>query len=126
MGMKRIVLILLSGFLLSSTILFALTDTDSDGVADDSDICPRVYARSATGCPTLVDVTPLAKLNACYQEQKNTIIVRIQPICDATTKVCPVISSLAGIQTCDPIFPLILQDGKPFVRGGIYIVGFSR
>ncbi|MEI6711506.1 MAG: hypothetical protein WCK88_04920 [bacterium] len=111
--MKKLLLLF---SLLTALYSFAAVDTDNDGVPDDTDICPRVYARSATGCPTLVDATPLANLNACYQEQKNTIIVRVQPICDATTSVCPVISSLAGLQTCDPIFPLILQDGKPFVR----------
>jgi len=104
---------------------FALVDSDSDGVSDEKDVCPRVYARSTTGCPTLANATPLTNSNICYVEQRNAIIVRIQPICDLTTKVCPRVSSLSGLQTCDPIYPLILQDGKPFVRGGIYIVGLS-
>ncbi len=115
-GMKRIIIAFLPVFLLGFATLFALVDTDSDGVSDDKDICPRVSARSETGCPTLASAVPLASLNACYREQKNTIIVRVQPICDATSKVCLRVSSLAGLQTCDPIFPLILQDGKPFVR----------
>lgn len=105
---------------------FAAIDTDSDSVSDEKDLCPRVYARSETGCPALADVTPTKPLNACYQEQENIFIARVTPICDVTNKVCPVISSLAGVQICDPIFPLILQDGKPFVRGGIYIIWFSR
>jgi hypothetical protein len=121
--MKKLFPIIAFCFFLFS---FAATDTDSDGVADEIDVCPRVYARSENGCPTLTNATNLKSINACYQEQKNIIIVRVQPICDLKTKVCPVISSLAGIQTCDPIFPLILQDGKPFVRGGIYIVGFTH
>lgn len=120
--MKKLFLIFSFCFFLLS---FAAIDTDSDGIADEKDICPRVYApRSANGCPTLTAVTPLTSLNACYQAQKNTIIVRVQPLCDATTKMCPVITGVAGFQTCDPIFPLILRDGKPFVRGSIYIVGF--
>lgn len=36
---------------------FALVDTDSDGVSDEKDVCPHVYARSATGCPTLTEVS---------------------------------------------------------------------
>jgi hypothetical protein len=121
--MKKLFSILTFCFLLSA---FAAIDTDSDGVNDEKDVCPRVYARSETGCPTLTNATPLKTMNVCYQAQKDVIIARIQPICDTATQTCPRISSLAGIQTCDAIFPLILQDGQPFVRGSIYIVGFTR
>jgi hypothetical protein len=89
---------------------FALIDTDKDQIPDDKDICPRVFARSTNGCPTLVAPTPLRTLNVCYQQQKNVIVVGIQPICDSVTNTCPVISSLSGLQTCDSIFPLILKN----------------
>lgn len=42
-SMKKLVILLL----VSSGMIFALTDTDADGVSDDKDECPRVYARSA-------------------------------------------------------------------------------
>ncbi len=87
--MKKLFPILACCFILFS---FAAIDTDSDGVTDEKDICPRVYARSFDGCPTLTTVTSLTSLNACYQAQKDMVVVRIQPICDAVTKVCPVIS----------------------------------
>lgn len=120
--MKKIIVLSSLLFLLSS---FAATDTDSDGVSDEKDVCPRVYSRSENGCPTLTKAVALTDLNACYKKQVNkNIIVRIQPICDSVTKVCPVLSGVSGIQTCDPIFPVILKDGKSFVRGSVFIVGF--
>jgi len=89
---------------------------DSDGVSDEKDLCPRVYSRSESGCPRLTVAASVSSLNACYLKQSSTIIVRVQPICDAVTKVCPALSSVSGVQTCDTIFPLILKDGQPFVR----------
>lgn len=121
--MKKYILLSFLFFLFSS---FAAVDTDSDGVSDEKDICPRVYARSWSGCPTLISPVALKPLNACYQEQKNIIIARLQPICDEKNKLCPVISSVAWLQKCDPIFPVILRDGIPFVRWSVYIVGFTQ
>ena len=95
---------------------FAISDTDGDGVSDDKDLCPHVYSRSENGCPALVAVSSLSSLNACYSKQSSTMIARVQPICDQTTKVCPVLTSVSGLQTCDIIFPLITKDGQPFVR----------
>lgn len=124
--MKKIILILwaLSG------LAFALTDTDADGVADDQDICPRVYARSTTGCPTLSPVVTSVSPNSCIAAQlKNgKIIATIRPICDATTKVCPRVTNILGIQSCDPIFPVIFDEksGLVLVRGGIYIVDYTK
>jgi hypothetical protein len=40
--MKKFLLLVLA----FSGMIFALTDTDADGVSDDKDVCPRVYARS--------------------------------------------------------------------------------
>ena len=120
--MKKYILLSSLLFLLSS---FAAVDTDSDGVSDEKDVCPRVYSRSENGCPTLTKAVAISDVNACYKKQVNkNMIIRIQPICDATTKICPTLSGVSGIQTCDPIFPVILKDGKPFVRGSIFIVGY--
>jgi len=111
--MKKLFLLLsLCSFIFS----FAAIDTDSDGVSDEKDLCPHVYSQSETGCPALAKVVVLPALNACYQKQSSAIIVRVQPICDATTKICPALSSVSGIQSCDIIFPLLLKDGQPFVR----------
>ena len=90
--MKKILLILF----LFSGIVFALTDTDADGISDDVDICPRVYARSATGCPTLAPVIVAPALNSCLTAQlKNgRIIATIRPICDAETKICPRVKNI--------------------------------
>jgi len=111
--MKTLAILSSLFFILSS---FASADTDRDGVTDEKDLCPRVYSRSETGCPTLTAVASLPSLNACYSKQNSAIIVRVQPICDTATKVCPALSSVSGFQTCDTIFPLILKDGQPFVR----------
>ncbi len=111
--MKKLFLIF---SLLSFLSAFASVDTDGDGASDERDLCPHVYSRSETGCPTLTAVASLSTLNACYSQQSATIIVRVQPLCDAVTKVCPTLSGVSGIQTCDTLFPLILRDGQPFVR----------
>ncbi len=124
--MKKIILILWS----LSALAFALTDTDADGVADDQDICPRVYARSTTGCPTLSPAVTSVSLNSCIAAQlKNgKIIATIRPICDATTKVCPRVANILGVQSCDPIFPVIFdqKSGLVLVRGSIYIVDYTK
>lgn len=117
--MKKIILLSSFFFLFS----FAISDTDSDGVSDEKDLCPHVYSRSETGCPALAKVVALPALNACYQKQNSIMIVRVQPICDMTTKMCPVLSSVSGVQTCDILFPLIMKDGKPFVRWSVFVVG---
>lgn len=122
--MKKFILLSSLVFLLSlqglsssgSMTSFAAVDTDGDGVSDEIDLCPHVYSRSETGCPTLTSVASLSPLNVCYSQQNSIIIARIQPICDTVTKVCPVLSSVSGVQTCDILFPLILKEGKPFVR----------
>ncbi len=51
--MKKLLFIFSLLFFLSS---FAAVDTDSDSIPDEKDVCPRVYARSTTGCPTLSEV----------------------------------------------------------------------
>lgn len=90
--MKKLILLSSLFCLLSS---FAVIDTDNDGVSDEKDMCPRVYARSTTGCPTLSPVKLLEDINSCYKQQKSQIIVRVQPICDSVSKICPTISSVA-------------------------------
>lgn len=124
--MKKLVLLLL----VFSGLTFALTDTDADGVSDDADICPRVYARSATGCPTLSAPVSAPALNSCLTSQlKNgKIIATIRSICDATTKVCPKVTNILGIQSCDPVFPVIFdqKSGLVLVRGGIFIVDYTK
>ena len=124
--MKKIILLLCLFFGLT----FALTDTDADGVSDDADVCPRVYARSTTGCPTLAAPVVAPALNACLTAQlKNgKIIATVRPICDATTKVCPRVTNILGIQSCDPIFPVIFDQTTwlVLVRGGVYIVDYTK
>ena len=67
----------------------------SDGVSDEKDLCPRVYARSETGCPTLTASSSTSFLNSCLSEQvkKGKIINIITPICDKNN-VCPQISKV--------------------------------
>ncbi len=103
--MKKYLLIILA----FSSLALALNDADSDGVADEKDLCPRVYARSENGCPTLSAVSGGSSLNSCLSAQlKNgKIINTITPICDKT--VCPQISKVVGFQSCDPIFPIIFD-----------------
>lgn len=105
--MKKIILLLC----VFSGLTFALTDTDADGVPDEADICPRVYARSVTGCPTLSAPVTSPALNSCLTTQlKNgKIVATIRSVCDATTKVCPRVTNILGIQSCDPIFPVIFD-----------------
>lgn len=121
--------VLLFCSILFALIAYAATDTDSDGVADEADICPRVYARSPTGCPTLAPAPGIIALNSCLTAQKNSgkIIANITPICDATTKVCPKISNIFGAQSCDPLFPVIFDaKGAILVRGAIYILDYTK
>ncbi len=124
--MKKIILILciISGF------TFALTDTDADGVSDDQDICPRVYARSTTGCPTLSPPVSSQAQNSCITTQlKNgKIVATIKPVCDTATKICPRVTNILGIQSCDPIFPVIFdqESGFVLVRWSIYIVDYTK
>ncbi len=89
--MKKYLLIILA----LSSLTLALTDTDSDGVSDEKDLCPRVYARSETGCPTLTASSSTSFLNSCLSEQvkKGKIINIITPICDKNN-VCPQISKV--------------------------------
>jgi hypothetical protein len=90
--MKKFFLLLLA----FSGMIFALTDTDSDGITDEKDICPRVYARSTNGCPTLtVSSTPVS-VNSCLNAQKKIgkNIVTLTPICDFANKVCPQINNI--------------------------------
>jgi len=77
-------------------MIFALTDTDSDGIADDTDLCPRVYARSTNGCPTLAVSSAPVSVNSCLNAQKKAgkTIVTLTPLCDLTTKVCPQIANI--------------------------------
>ncbi len=109
-------------------MIFALTDTDSDGISDDKDVCPRVYARSETGCPTLAKSSQTtSSLNSCLVEQlkKGKIINTMTPICDKN--VCPQISKVTGFQSCDPIFPIIFDNKwNPLIRGSVFIVDYTH
>jgi hypothetical protein len=58
--MKKIIILF---YLFSFISSFAISDTDADGVSDEKDICPRVYARSETGCPTLSPQPVLTSMN---------------------------------------------------------------
>lgn len=122
--MKKYLLVILA----LSSLAFALTDSDSDGVSDEKDLCPRVYARSETGCPTLTAVSSSSFLNSCLVEQlkKGKIINTITPICDKNN-VCPQISKVVGFQSCDPIFPIIFDTKwNPLIRGSVFIVDYTR
>ena len=110
-----------------SGMIFALTDTDADGVSDDKDVCPRVYARSETGCPKLSATSSSFSSNSCLTEQLSNgkIIASVTPICDRT--ICPTVSRVVGIQSCDPIFPIIFdKNGLPLIRGSIFIVDYIK
>ncbi len=116
--------------LIFSGIIFALTDTDSDGVSDEVDICPRVYARSTTGCPTLSAATASTNTNNCLTSQLKLgkTIATVTPICDTKTKVCPKIANILGAQSCDPIFPVIFDatTGLVLVRGSVFIIDYTK
>jgi len=119
-------LILLFAF---SGMIFALTDTDSDGVSDDKDICPRVYARSTNGCPTLAVSTAPVSVNACINMQKKSgkIVATVTPLCDATTKICPKVVGILGAQSCDPLFPVVFDaNGGILARGSVYILDYTQ
>ncbi len=121
--MKKFLLIILA----FSGLVLALTDTDSDGISDDKDICPRVYARSETGCPTLTVSSVNLSLNSCLTAQlkKGKVINTVTPICDKS--VCPQISKVVGFQPCDPIFPIIFDTKwNPLIRGSVFIVDYTH
>ncbi len=116
-------------FLFCSGVIFALTDTDADGVSDEKDICPRVYSRSETGCPALTKPVTWSPTNSCIGEQikKWKIIAVVTPLCNKENKVCSTVSKVTGFQSCDPIFPVILdKNGGPLIRGAVYIVDFTK
>lgn len=122
--MKKLLLLIL----VFSGVIFALTDTDTDGISDDKDICPRVYARSTTGCPTLTAAS-VTSTNSCVSTQikLGKIVATITPVCDVTTKVCPKISNILGAQSCDPLFPVIFDaTGVILVRGSVYILDYTK
>lgn len=123
--MKKLLVLM---FLLSG-VAFAALDTDSDGVSDDADVCPRVYARSTSGCPTLTVSSAPISVNACINAQKKAgkIVATITPICDSVTKVCPKVSAILGAQSCDPLFPIIFDSmGNVLVRGSVYILDYTK
>ena len=125
--MKKIVFFSLFTFLFSLQS-FALVDTDSDGVSDEVDICPRVYARSTNGCPTLTAAIAIST-NSCINTQikSGKIVATVTPVCDATTKVCPKITNVLGAQSCDPLFPVIFDTtGSILVRGSVYIIDYTK
>jgi hypothetical protein len=106
-------------FSVLSVTIFALSDTDADGVLDEKDICPRVYSRSENGCPTLVPSKVPAVTNKCLLEQlkKGKMITTVSPLCDQKTTTCATISKVVGFQSCDPIFPIIFdKNGVPIIR----------
>lgn len=120
---------LLALILLLSGVAFASLDTDSDGVSDDKDVCPRVYARSTNGCPTLSASSAPISVNACINTQKKSgkIVATVTPVCDTVTKICPKVTGILGAQSCDPIFPIIFDtDGSVLVRGSIYILDYTQ
>ena len=120
--MKKLLVLM---FLLSG-VAFAALDTDSDGVSDEADICPRVYARSTSGCPT--SSAPIS-VNACINAQKKAgkIVATITPVCDSVTKVCPKVNAVFGAQSCDPLFPIIFDaTGNVLVRGSVYILDYTK
>lgn len=125
LSMKKLLVIIL----LLSGVVFAAVDTDTDGVSDDADVCPRVYARSTNGCPTLSVSSAPISVNACINAQKKAgkIVATVSPVCDVTTKVCPKVSAVFGAQSCDPIFPIIFDTtGNVLVRWSIYILDYTK
>ncbi|MBP7806060.1 hypothetical protein KA057_00065 [Candidatus Gracilibacteria bacterium] len=123
--MKKLLVLM---FLLSG-VAFAALDTDSDGVSDEADICPRVYARSTSGCPTLTVSSAPISVNACINAQKKAgkIVATITPVCDSVTKVCPKVNAVFGAQSCDPLFPIIFDaTGNVLVRGSVYILDYTK
>lgn len=123
--MKKLLIIML----LLSGMAFAAIDTDSDGVSDDIDVCPRVYAKSTNGCPSLTASSTPTITNACISAQYKIgrIIATVTPVCDLTTKICPKITGILGAQSCDPIFPVIFDaSGAILVRGSVYILDYTK
>lgn len=110
--MKKLIVL----FVILSGAVFALTDTDRDGVSDEQDICPRVYSRSETGCPALSTKSSFL-LNSCLLEaSRKSIVLTITPVCDKNAS-CPEITQVSGIQTCDALFPVIFDStGNPLIR----------
>ena len=116
-------------FVLFSFQAFGLVDTDADGVADAQDQCPRVYARSETGCPMLAPTGPAFSLNACLTQEVGTgkMITVVKPLCDASTNTCTELTGVTGVAECDPIFPVIFdKTGIPLIRGPVFIVGYTQ
>lgn len=114
---------------LLSGVAFAALDTDSDGVPDDTDVCPRVFSKTTNGCPALAQSSVSLSNNSCINAQYKTgrIIATITPVCDSSTKICPKITGILGAQSCDPIFPVIFDtSGAILVRGSVYILDYTK
>lgn len=109
--------------------VFANTDIDLDWVIDSQDTCPRVYSRSINWCPTLIPVVAMNKLDVCRQSlyQRWLWIVILSPICKIGDKNCPKIQSIKGAQSCDPLFPVILDSvGSILFRWGMYVLDYIK
>jgi hypothetical protein len=109
---------------LSFVTVLAVADADSDGVSDETDVCPRVYSRSRNGCPALAEPKKATKVTpACYQEQlkRGLWVASISDLC--TGDSCLKISGARGVQACDIVFPVIFdRSGVPIIRGSVYVV----
>lgn len=110
-------------------LAIAASDQDRDGIDDERDICPGVYSRSESGCPTLTPAVTSVSPNLCYTRppMRDMMLIRVETICGERDgkKTCPKLHTVRGVQWCDPLFPVLFLDGKPWIRGSIYIPGMS-
>jgi hypothetical protein len=55
------------------------------------------------------------------------MIATLLPVCDKNTTTCTIVSAVSGLQSCDPVFPIIFdKNGVPQIRGAIYIVDYTK
>lgn len=73
----------LFAFLIVSLFAVTFADIDRDGIPDEDDVCPRVYARTENGCPKISSTPAEKKLNSCLLSQLSSgnILAIVSPVC---------------------------------------------